>query len=353
MRNCLGLIMSYDTDINLRFFTENLIKAYGGVVDDRGRVLDAVLPGNLADELSVPEYLRLQFDDEGEGDLKIHYGSTLLDKMVAAARGRVPVTGCALQFEYLKTAGFDRLVRESLYLSNAVGKVGKTAATLSEYFLSYCTYLAQSDEQKEGLLTFIYNRNTMVDVSAMADGLAGVAMEYTDEAVPVALADKEIERIEQLVQKSARRVLATELQDFEASMNRRYRRDVENLNEYYTALGLEMEKNLQRSGLSERLVADRQEKIALIPAELAAKTDDLFKKYSIRIRLKLSGAMLLKSPVVKIFFHVSAGRNKKTITLTYNPVLKSVEPLPCRKCGTGTRKLFFDRQMNILCPQCN
>jgi len=344
--------MNYNNEINLKFFTEDLIRSYGGVIEDKGQIIDAVLPEELAEELSVPEYLTLQFGAEGNGEGTIHYGSSLLDRMVTAARERIPVTRCVLHFDYLKTAGFERLVQELFYLGNAVGKVGETASTFSEYILLHCNYLAQSDEQKEGLLTFVYNRNTRVEVSSMNDGLAGVAMDYPDTAAPVTLAGEEIKVMEQLVQHSAQRVLSAELKNFEASMNRRYRRDVKNLKEYYMALRQEMEKNLQRSGLSERLIADRQEKISLIPAELAAKTDDLFNKYSIRIRLKLSGAVLLKSPVVKIFFHVSMGREKKNITLYYNPVLKSIEPLKCQQCGKDTYKPFFGQHMNTFCPQC-
>lgn len=344
--------MNYDGDIDLRFFTRDFIRTHGGVVEDQGLAMDAVLPEELAEELSVSEYLNLQFGTEGQGEGKIYYGSPLLEKMVTVAREQIPVTSCSLRFDYLKTAGFDRLIQERFHFRNGVGKVGKTAPTLSEYVLLHCSYLAQSDEQKEGLLTRVYNRETFVDVSAMADGLAGVEMDFTDKATPVSLSRKEIKRIEKLVQNGAKIALAIELKDFEASMNRRYRRDVKNLNEYYTALQQEMEKNLKRSGLSESLISDRKEKIELIPAELAAKTDDLFKKYSIRIKLKLGGAMLLKSPVVKIFFKVSVGRKKKTITLQYNPVMKSIEPLQCRQCGFDTFKPFFGENMKILCPQC-
>jgi Zn finger protein HypA/HybF involved in hydrogenase expression len=344
--------MNYDGDIDLRFFARDFIRTHGGAVEDQGPAMDAVLPEELADELSVSEYLKLQFGTEGEGEGKIHYGSPLLEKMVTVARDRVPVIICKLCFDYLKTAGFDRLIQERFHFRNGVGKVEKTAPTLSDYILLHCSYLAQSDEQKEGLLTLVYNRDTFVEVSTMADGLAGVEMDFADEATPVGLSEKEIKRIEKLVQNSAETALAVALKDFEASMNRRYRRDVKNLNEYYSALQLEMEKNLKRSGLSERLISDRKEKIELIPAELASKTDDLFKKYSIRIKLKLGGAMIVKSPVVKIFFKVAVGRKKKTITLQYNPVMKSIEPLQCRQCSNDTFKPFFGENMKILCPQC-
>ncbi len=344
--------MNCKQKLDLRFFTRDFILSRGGDVDDSGQVMEAVLPEELAEELTVPEFLDLGFSAEGSETGKVHYGSHLLDKMVQAARERIPVTRAVLHFDYLKTAGFERLIQELFTLRNGVGKVGNTAEARADYIILYCDYLAQSDEQKEGLLTLVYNRDNSVEVPDMADGLAGVEMKFERNPAPVALSEKEISRLEQLAQKSGVIHLAEELKDFEKSMNRRFRRGVKNLNEYYQALREEMEKNLQRSGLSEQLISDRKEKIALIPAELAAKREDLFKKYTIRTQMKLGGAMLLKSPVVKVIFHIAVGKNKQTLFLIYNPVTKSIEPLPCHGCGRGTYKPFFGSKMEILCPDC-
>ena len=49
--------MNYDGDIDLRFFTRDFIRTHGGAVEDQGMAMDAVLPKELADELSVSEYL--------------------------------------------------------------------------------------------------------------------------------------------------------------------------------------------------------------------------------------------------------------------------------------------------------
>ncbi len=353
MKSCSGLIMSYDAEVDLRFFIRDFIRTSGGVVEDLGRRMDAVLPEELAAELMAPEFLNLQFFSGEENGNNISYGSPLLERMVGIARSRIPVAGCVLRFDYLKSAGFDRLIQELFHFGNSVGKVGETAKTFCDYILLHCSYLAQSDEQKEGLITVVYNRGTRVEVPAMADGLAGTDMVFKDEAVPVGLGKAEIEKYKKLVRNSAASYLASRLKDFEASMNRRYRRDVGNLHEYYDALQREMEKNLQRSGLSERLIADRREKIRLIPAELANKVDDLYKKYSIRIKLKLGGVILLKVPVVKIFFQVLVGRKKKDITLIYNPVIKTVEPLQCHKCGNSTYQPIFNENLQLFCPQCN
>ena len=56
--------------------------------------------------------------------------------------------------------------------------------------------------------------------------------------------------------------IAEEIVPFQESMNRRFKRDVANLGEYYASLKEEMEKSLERPGLSDQLIKDRQEKIA-------------------------------------------------------------------------------------------
>ncbi len=344
--------MNSNSDSDLRFFTRDFIRTYGGAVEDLGRGMDAVLPPELAERLAVSEYINVRFVSDGPGEGKIHYGSPLLDAMVGVARERVPVTSCILHFDYLKTAGFDRLIGELFIFGNATIKVEKTAETVNDYIFLYCHYLAQSDEQKEGLIPLAYNRNTLVDVSAMTDAMTGIDMDFGERAAAIALSGGELREIENLVHGSATAVLAEELRDFEASMNRRYRRDVKNLGEYYGALEREMKNSLARGGQSEQLIAERREKMALLPAELAAKTEDLYKKYSISISLRLGGAMLLRSPVVMVLLRVSVGRKKENIQLHYNPVLKTIEPLRCENCRQATYRPFFGEKMQVFCPQC-
>ena len=153
------------------------------------------------------------------------------------------------------------------------------------------------------------------------------------------------------VERNADSALAPELEPFQASMNRRYKRDVTNLDEYYAALQQEMEESLKRPGLSEQLIADRQEKINLIPDELAKKKDDLFKKYSIKVSLELCGAMLIKTPAIKVIYQASIGRKKINIPMIYNPTTKSMDSLVCRKCKSSTFNPYFSDDFKIFCPR--
>jgi hypothetical protein len=143
------------------------------------------------------------------------------------------------------------------------------------------------------------------------------------------------------VQQRAPIILRNQIGPFRDSMNRRFRRDVGNLEAYYDELKQEMTEKLKRPGLSAQLVQERNEKINLIPEELAKKKDDLFKKYSIRVNLWLIGAMLIRTPALKLFCEATVGRRKKPFALFYNPINKSIDPLVCEGCGDGMVHILF------------
>lgn len=112
-------------------------------------------------------------------------------------------------------------------------------------------------------------------------------------------------------------------------MNRRFCRDVANLEAYYAELKQEMTENLKRQGLSKQLIQERKEKIRLIPDEMTKKKNDLFNKYSIKVEFELSGAMVIRTPAVKLFCRAAIGRRRQPFTLYYNPIDKSIDPIAC------------------------
>jgi hypothetical protein len=113
-----------------------------------------------------------------------------------------------------------------------------------------------------------------------------------------------------------------------------------------------MRQNLNRSGLSQDLIRDREEKIAMIPAELAAKKKDLLNKYGIRIDFKPAAALYLTSACVTVFVRLISGRTNTDFSLTYNPVTKDMDPVACQSCGTGTYSIGLSPNLHINCPDC-
>jgi hypothetical protein len=238
--------------------------------------------------------------------------------MIGAALEKIPLAGCGLEFDYVKGGGFDRLIDEQLTFYGAVAAVETVAEVTAEYVFVACRYTAQSDEQKEGLLTMAFNADTGGFVPEMTELLdtAGCRSVFT---VPAAAARDTILSLADHVEQTARRLVADQLEPFRTSMNRRFKRDIANLNEYYQSLEQEMQNSLEKSGLSESARSDRKTKIKAIPAELASKSYDLFKKYSIKVRLQPTAAMHIRTPAKKnrlppfhrqtnpsVFFHLQS-----------------------------------------------
>jgi len=127
---------------------------------------------------------------------------------------------------------------------------------------------------------------------------------------------------------------------------------VSNLEEYYASLREEMEKSLQKTTLSEQLVEDRREKISLLPDELEMKKEDLFKKYSIRVKIHPCALMLITTPAIKILYKAFIGRESKNVSMIYNPITKSVDPLVCEGCGTSINSVYSCKALHLLCFDC-
>jgi hypothetical protein len=351
--------MSFEPDQELERFIRRFLEANGAVLEGMNKGFDALLPGDLSGLLETPEYIHINRGSgpdtgHGAGDAYfINYGSQLLEKMVNVACGRVPLLACQLRFDYLKSAGFGRLIREDLDFHGSVGTVESTAKIKTGYLFLTCRYMAQSDEQKEGLCRLIFNLETGAFVPEMAEMLSLAARDFKAEGKGVAWGDKQIGQIMNWVRIQTKESIKKETGPFQESMNRRFRRDVRSLEEYYASLKMEMEKALERPGLSDQLIKDRKEKIELLPDELSRKKDDLFKKYSIKVKVEPCAAMLISTPAIKILYKTSIGRKRKNLSLIYNPVTKSVDPLVCEGCGKSATSIHFCDHLHLLCPGCS
>jgi hypothetical protein len=359
MKNYLGKTMSFEPDQELEHFVCRFLENHGAVLEENSKGFEVLLPGSLSGLLETPEHIHINRGSVADTDpgsnyaYSINYGSHLLEKMVNAACGRVPLLACRIEFDYLKSAGFGRLIKGEFTFSGAVGRVESTAKIKTEYLFLTCRYMAQSDEQKEGLVSLIFNLETGAFVPDMAHTLSLAARDFEAGEKRATWGDKQIKEIMEWARRQTKESIAEEIGPFRESMNRRFRRDVTNLEEYYAGLKEEMEKSLERPGLSDQLIKDRREKIALLPDELSRKKDDLFKKYSIKVKVEPCTAMLISTPAIKILYKTSIGRKRKNLSLIYNPVTKSVDPLVCQGCGRSTTSVYFCDRLHLLCPACN
>jgi len=345
--------MRFSSDQSVEHFVCRFLENRGAIIEKSSQSFDVILPDYLSKLLESPEFIQIDTNLDSESDYSINFGSTLLEKIVNAACESAALVECDLHFDYLKSQGFDKLINNQFTFHGAVGKVESFAEVRTEYLLMTCKYLAQSDEQKEGLISMIFNLETGAWIADIEQNIRLHVSEFQTKEKPVSWKEGKIRKIIEWIERRTKSVLKEEIAPFEDSMNRRFRRDVASLEEYYTDLEQEMTKSLDKPGLSAQLIQDRQEKIGLLPDELALKTDDLFKKYSIRVNIKLCGAMLIRTPAVKVLYRVSVGRKKQRLTLIYNPANKSMDPVVCRGCGASTFSVNFCRYLHPLCSNCS
>lgn len=341
-------------DQDLERFICTFFQQSGAALETHDKMVEVLLPESLSKQLETDEYIHInRKPDSGSNTAhEITYGSVILEKILNTVCDRVPILACQLEFGYLKSQGFDKLIKECLSFSGSVGTVESHATISTDYIFFTCKYLAQSDEQKEGLLNLVFNLETGAHVPDMTHTLTSVAQAPEAKNVNPVQEEKKIEQILKWVEAHAEATISEEIGPFQESMTRRFHRDVANLEEYYSSLAAEMEKSLERPGISDQLIADRREKIDLIPDELERKKDDLFKKYSIDIKVDPCAVMLIRTPAIRLLYRAAIGRKIKNLSLTYNPVTKSVDPLVCQGCHVSTRQIYFCDGLHLLCPKC-
>jgi hypothetical protein len=347
-------------DFAVRFLREN-----GALIEQGSRGINALLPKDLAGRLRTGEYITLEMPRDqdrvagtsghpGPGGevFPVHFGAPLLDRILGILTENPPILHTELHFSYLKSGGFDNLVQEQFEWHKATGSVTSFGQIHTRYLLLNCKYRAQSDEQKEGRFDLAVNPDSGALIPGMTADFTGFGKEFRKTGT-TDLPETIRSRLNRLIQTYGKAAVDQEIKAFKNSMNRRFTRDAKSLDEYYHALAQEMAASLERANVSEALKADREEKIAMIPEELAAKKKDLLNKYRIRITLSLAGAMMVSTPAVKLLFTALVGRNRKNLSLIYNPVTKRIDPLVCESCHQSIYQVAFGNDLSTLCLECH
>jgi len=322
MINFLEMPMNSDTstqgkDLDLTQFACRFLRDRGAVLESENEVTNVLLPKNLSRALDVEEYISMAKDlenvksFEGSALYPIEFQSPLLDKIISMAGSKPPFLQAALKFNYIKTQGFANLIKEQFEFLKSKISVSGTGETKTRYILLTSRFLAQSDEQKEGLLDFAINMDTGALAPGMMQMLYNAEKEYQTKTIQ-GYTKEEITRIHELVSRYGPDAIEEELSKFVLSMNRRFKRDALSLDQYYDALEKEMKESLMRTGISDKLIQEREEKIAMIPEELSAKKKDLLNKYSIKVSFTPVAALAVTTSCVKVFISLISGRQKKS-----------------------------------------
>jgi hypothetical protein len=115
-----------------------------------------------------------------------------------------------------------------------------------------------------------------------------------------------------------------------------------------------MEAGLGQANLAESQRAERQSKIADLPNELARKISDLEQKYQVRVTVSACAALRLLVDVVQLLVELKYRKLRRSLSVTWNPITKRLDPLVCERCGGSTTRVTPDGEgsIRLLCPPC-
>jgi len=336
------------SDPELLAFAARVLERHGGLIEPGAEGLLALMPPALAQELEVPEETRF-----GSEAAPLLYGSPLLDRLVGLARREVPVAYAHVEVPYLKKAGFEQLLARDLAFAGSQVRVSSRAQTRTTYMILWCHYVALSDERKEGLVQFGVHEASGAVIPALADLWDESQPRFYPAGRLPALFRDELETALEGAFKNARTLVVADLKPFLASMQRRLSREVKNTREYYLALAREMRAGLAHPLLTEAQRRERQAKIDALPEEVARKIADLEQKYQVRVAISPAAAVRLLVEVVQLLLELRRHRTSRSLSVIWNPLTQSLDPLVCDQCRTSTRHLHPAARGDDLCLLCH
>ncbi len=336
---------------SLSDFTAHLLTESGAVVEPSDEGLEVLLPAEVAGMLEVPEYAKFSFSGDSREGISVTYESEILKKMARLMGDRGKFTTVELGPPSVKTEKLEDRLEEKVVFHNAVFHVERKEERRISYLLGYSKYSALSDDRQEGIVSCLVNElnlsvqkttsETLELIASHAQEPTGEAQRESGEKALKAFWHAQVEIVKEV------------LRDFLISVERRMNRDIRRVHDYYQTLIHEHRQLTEKKMLTPEEKDKTVSKSEAIERELKGKTQDLIGKFSIELRLE--PISLIRIEALSPIFWISVKRRKegRPFPLTYNPILKSLDPLPCEACFYPRRGHYVcDDRLHILCRQC-
>ena len=319
--------------------------------------LEALLPADLAARLDWEEetLLAVQAAAAG-GEWLIGYGSADLEKLLDLLRGDCSVIRLRGHLPWPHARSLAHEASTALRFRTRVRMTYReTQASHASYVLAHYALNAVSEETYEKLVTAFVNQATLSPVPALTAHIDDARLFASRAGGPassggLASAGCPWPKICTALHRAASRAALEQLRPFVDRLERRRSRDAERLHDYYEALAQELG---HRRARGRQLSAARvEEKLASIRAEYERKVRDLDLRYSLRVTLRPVAAAQVEMPVLRGTYQLQWRSTERMLPITWNPLLRSMEPIACDDCGQGGLEMTIDDRLHVRCGSC-
>lgn len=337
----------------LKTLVKDAIEASGGLVDDLGESLEAVLPQEVALKAGLKEHQCFSFTAEGrrENDEFVSYDSPVLDSIARLVNDRGFFCKTGLDGIHLRRVNLQEVMSRKISLLNSVFKLeGRMERTISYLILNF-KYSAISEEKKEGLVSTAVNEVTLSSSGDMLAALAGYSGNH--QVKDQVVSRRPLEEVFKASYGIAEQYVTRSLEAFRNGMNRRLGRDIVRLQGYYGALKDEANARIEKRGLSGEEKERELGRIRAIELELARKSAEQAGRYSIHVDVQVINALRVYMPVLFLTLMVKRKDKERRLGVVWNPLLDDIEAPACEACLQLTKGAYLcDERLHLICQHC-
>ena len=208
--------------------------------------------------------------------------------------------------------------------------------------------MALSDEKREGIFSLLVNEQNL-STSALNGNLTAF-WEDLKEPEEILTRSEGISKALQAGFSAASLMVKEEFEPFIKSLERRLNRDIKRVFEYYETLKSEIHKAFEKKFFSGRESPEAQseegrkvlsEKLDAVEGEKRWKIQDLVSKYALNVRIEPVCIIDIETESLIFWLEIKRRLSSRTFPLSYNPLLKKVDSLPCESCFTLAERITF------------
>jgi len=324
--------------------------------------LEFVVPPSLSETLGIPEHGKLSFAYHpfDESVISASYESEFFRSVDRLFSGRGKMAKAVYSSQLPNIGKVSKWVSEKVALSNASFRLQKVDNQRIAYALIFFKYVALSDEKKEGIFSLLINEQNLSTSPLNANVTA--FWEDLKEPKEILARSEGISKSLQAGFSAASLIVKEEFEPFIKSLERRLNRDIIRVFEYYETLKGEIHKAFEKKFFSGRDSPEAQSeeerkvlsgKLDAVEGEKRWKIQDLVSKYALNIRIEPVCIIDIETESLVFWLEIKRRLSSRTFPLSYNPLLRKVDSLPCEGCfhPRGTYYLC-DEKLHILCATC-
>jgi hypothetical protein len=324
--------------------------------------LEYIIPHSLSKILGIPEHGKLGFAYHpfDESVISATYESEFFRSVDRLFSGRGKMAKAVYSSQLPHIEKISKWVSEKIAFSNATFRLQKVDHQKIAYALIFFKYIALSDEKKEGIFSLLINEKNLSTFPLNANLTA--FWEDMKEPEDILTRNEEISKALRTSFSAASLIVKEEFEPFIKSLERRLNRDVKRVFEYYETLKGEIQRAFEKKVFQRKDTPEEQngeikkilsEKLDAVEGEKRWKIQDLVSKYALNIRIEPVCIIDIETESLVLWLEIRRRLSSRIFPLTYNPMLKKVDSLPCESCFYPRGTYYVcDESLHILCTTC-